>query len=130
MTRGRSIEKLAQVLRDARTEKGLSARELAEEIGVHHTTIALLERGDIEQPKAVKLHRLAEALGLDATDLLALAGYQPTDKLPAFGVYLRTTTRLPDQAIEELHGHFEYLRAKYGANGDGPKHGEDETDEH
>ncbi len=124
----KQIDRLGQILKQARTEKGLSARELSDQIGVHHTTISMLERAQIEQPRPDKLSKLATALGLDSTDLLTLAGYHPSDKLPAFGVYLRTTTTLPDQAIDELHGYYQYLYDKYGVEASGPIPGEDEEE--
>lgn len=122
----KSIRRLGKILAEARASKGYSARELAERIGAHHSTITMLEKGIIEQPRTDKLTKLARELDLDPTDLLTLAGYNPTDKLPAFGVYLRSTTRLPDQAIDELENYYTYLREKYGAEAGGPAHGEDE----
>lgn len=126
MQRRTDIQQLGELLRQARLEKAVSARELGERIGVHHSTITMLERGQIEQPRPEKLQRLARALTLDATDVLTLAGYQPSDRLPGFGVYLRTTTALPDEAIDELRGYFDYLHDKYSVDHDGPADGEDE----
>lgn len=120
------IKRLGDMLAKARSTKGLSARELAETIGIHHTTITMLEQGKIDQPRADKLTKLARQLELDPTDLLTLAGYNPSDKLPTFGVYLRSTTHLPEQAIDELEGYYRYLRTKYGATEHGPAPGEDE----
>src|SRR4051794_30534314 len=120
------IVRLGHKLAEARQEKGLSARELAETVGVHHTTITMLERAQIEQPRPDKLTRVARALDLDPTDLLTLAGYNPAEKLPTFGVYLRSTTHLPDQAIDELEGYYQYLHDKYGGQPAGPDPGEDE----
>lgn len=122
----KSIRRLGKMLAEARANKGYSARELAEKVGAHHSTITMLEKGVIEQPRTDKLTKLARELDLDPTDLLTLAGYNPTDKLPAFSVYLRSTSQLPDQAIDELEGHFQYLRDKYGAKEARPADGEDE----
>src|SRR4051794_40074670 len=129
MNEGQGIVQLSKILLKARQAKGLSARELAESVGVHHSTISMLERAEIEQPRADKLTKLARALDLDPTDVLTLAGYNPSDKLPAFAVYLRSTTGLPDKAIDELEGHFHYLHDKYGAEPTGPVPGEDEADD-
>jgi transcriptional regulator with XRE-family HTH domain len=129
MNARKEINKLGDIIRRQRLLKALSSRELAEQSGVHHTTITMLERAEIDQPRPDKLTKLAEALDLDPTDLLTLAGYQPSGKLPGFGVYLRTTTGLPDQAIEELQGYYEYMQKKYGPSGAGPSSGEDESDE-
>lgn len=122
------IEQLATILKRARQAKGLSARQLSEAAGVHRRTIALLEEAQILQPKALKLTHIAEVLDLDPTDLLTLAGYESTKRLPGLGVYLRTTTALPDEAIQELDGYVQYLHSKYGVDPNGPNHGEDEAD--
>ncbi len=125
----RDVRELGEILRTARHALGLSAQEVAERSGVSKPTVTLLERGGIQQPRPRPLTKLATALGLNASDLLALAGYQPSDQLPGLGVYLRTTTTLPAQAIDELKGYFDYLHDKYGVNTDGPAPGEDEQDE-
>jgi transcriptional regulator with XRE-family HTH domain len=129
MERREEIVKLGRILREARRKAGLSARELADRVGVHPSTVTLIERAEVEEPRPAKLTRLAEALDLDAADLLTLAGYESASKLPGFGIYLRTTTALPDRAIEELHGHYQYLQQKYGVGEAGPDDGEDEADE-
>jgi transcriptional regulator with XRE-family HTH domain len=119
-------QSLGQLLLSLRQELGWSARELADRSAVHHSTITLIERGQIAQPRPDKLTRLARALGVEPSDFLTLAGYKPTEELPGFGVYLRATTELPDHAIEELRGHYEYLAARYDVDGRGPGSGEDE----
>lgn len=117
---------LPQLLLQRRRAKRLSARDLAAKANVHHSTITLIERGKIAQPRADKLTRLARALGTDPADFLTLAGYEPTERLPSFAVYLRATTSLPARAVEELQGHFDYLANRYGAVAHGPIGGEDE----
>lgn len=117
---------LAQMVLSKRRALDLSARDLAKKADVHASTVTMIERGEIAQPRADKLTRLARALQVDPADFLTLAGYKPTEQLPSFGVYLRATTKLPDQAVEELKGHFEYLASRYGASSTGPADGEDE----
>lgn len=118
---------LAKKLLEQRRAKGLSARQLADLAEVHHSTVTLIERGQIAQPRADKLTRLARALELEPADFLTLAGYKPTEELPTFGVYLRSTTQLPDHAIDELRGHYEYLASRYEVDVDGPSGGADES---
>lgn len=50
-------------LTEARVAKGLSVAELANEIGLSRQAVALLERGDTQQPKAETIMNLADALG-------------------------------------------------------------------
>lgn len=52
-----------------RERAGLSQRQLAERIGMSHSYISRLE-GDQHSPSVDTLCRLAEALGVDAKDLL------------------------------------------------------------
>lgn len=117
---------LAQTIQRARVSKGYSVRELARLIGVRHRAILLIEQGITEQPKPETLMRLAEVLDLDQTDLLTLAGYTVTDRLPTLSVYLRSTTQLPSSAIGEMQSFYDYLRTKYGVDANGPAPGEDE----
>ena len=58
-----------QVLRRKRTESGLSQDKLALESGLDRTFISLLERG-LRQPSLSTLLELAEALGVDAANLV------------------------------------------------------------
>jgi transcriptional regulator with XRE-family HTH domain len=50
-------------LRELRTERHLSIRELAHFAGVAHTTIARLEHGDIDVSASIKC-RISRALGV------------------------------------------------------------------
>ncbi|HWC78564.1 MAG TPA: XRE family transcriptional regulator [Pseudonocardiaceae bacterium] len=63
---------LATTLRAARTDRGLSAGELAELSGVSRAMIGKIERG-AAQPTAVLLGRLSGALGLTLSELVARA---------------------------------------------------------
>ncbi|MEV6901041.1 XRE family transcriptional regulator [Amycolatopsis sp. NPDC051372] len=63
---------LASTLRDARLAHDLSASTLAERSGVSRAMIGKIERGEA-QPTAVLLSRLASALGLTLSELVARA---------------------------------------------------------
>ena len=56
--------KLAFVIRYARTKKGYSQEQLAEQTGLSSRTISSLERGEVNIG-ITNLHRIAEVLGLD-----------------------------------------------------------------
>jgi transcriptional regulator with XRE-family HTH domain len=103
---------LPEVVRQARQEAGLSHRRLAERVGVHHSQIGRMESGE-QTPTRETLHRLAQALELDAVDLFALAGYELSDRLPAFPAYLRAKYRMPDAAASQLTEYFGFLAEKY-----------------
>lgn len=52
-------------LKLARADCGMTQQELAERSGVNRVTIANLERGDVDSPRALTARRLAAALGID-----------------------------------------------------------------
>lgn len=62
----------AETLRNLRTEKGLSQRDLAEQMYVTRSTIARWENGS-RLPDAVMLSRLSACLDIDITTLLSTA---------------------------------------------------------
>lgn len=55
-------------LKDARTSKFLSTRDLAQAAGVSHSTVAAIESGR-ELPMLRTARKLAEALGIEPTDV-------------------------------------------------------------
>ncbi len=69
---------LSSVLRRLRQASGLSIRKLEETSGVHRSNISRLESGKATEPNPETLTRLAEALGVDASELLTAAGYTAT----------------------------------------------------
>ncbi len=58
-------------LKDARRRALLTQGELAEASGVGITTIVRIERGQIEEPRVSTLRKLADALDVDARELLS-----------------------------------------------------------
>ena len=106
---------LGRTLKAARTAKNLTAYEVAHRTGiVHRATIQRIETGEIARPRPETLQRLANVLDLDLDDLLSLAGYVQLSDLPGFEPYLRTKHRdLPEEAIEQLVGHFNLIEDKY-----------------
>jgi transcriptional regulator with XRE-family HTH domain len=94
---------LADALRAARDERRLSVSQLADASGVSRAMIGKIERGD-SQPTAALLARLAAALGLTLSELVARAegdggrlmraADQPTWTDPATG-YVRRAVSPP-----------------------------------
>lgn len=106
--------KLAEQLRQLRSDRGLSLRELAEKSGLSNGYISLLENGRVESPSATVLGKLARALEVSLDDLLRAAGVQmepPSapanrDVDPALASALR---RLDAGAREQLLSYARYL---------------------
>ncbi|WP_326568760.1 XRE family transcriptional regulator [Amycolatopsis rhabdoformis] len=102
---------LAETLRDARLAHALSAGTLADRSGVSRAMIGKIERGEA-QPTAVLLSRLASALGLTLSELIARAesgpdqhlarhADQPTWTDPVTG-YVRRAVSPPARTSTEL----------------------------
>ncbi|HLU57115.1 MAG TPA: helix-turn-helix domain-containing protein [Pseudonocardia sp.] len=105
----RLTESLATALREARTSRGLSISALAERAGVSRAMITKVERGEA-QPTAVLLARLAAALGMTLSELVARAedgggrlvraADQPVWTDPATGYRRRTVSPAGGRPLE------------------------------
>jgi transcriptional regulator with XRE-family HTH domain len=60
---------LGKNLRRARLDRKMTQEEVAERSGVHATEVSRIESGK-RDPQVSTVHRLAEAVGLSASDLL------------------------------------------------------------
>ena len=65
-------------LRLVRIERGLSRRELAQEVGVHYQTIGYIERGDYSPSLDLAL-RIARFFDLPVEALFSLEPFPPLD---------------------------------------------------
>lgn len=66
-----TVAPLKDRLREERRRAALTQGELADKAGVGITTIVRIEKGDITEPRVSTLRKLAQALGLEARDLLS-----------------------------------------------------------
>jgi transcriptional regulator with XRE-family HTH domain len=114
-----NLKALGRLIARERGRQGLSLETLGNAAGSTRTTILRLERGEFGRPDPKKLQRIAHALGLDAEDLFALAGYVSSDGLPGFGPYLEAKygDELSASARKELERHFNRLRRKPKSGG-------------
>ncbi len=116
-------DRLATTVRRLRERAQLSLRQLEEASGVHRALISRIEAGE-RRPKPATLHRLAEALGVDAGELLEAAGHTTNraDALPTLQPYLRAKYgHLPAPARKELADYLQRLEAEYGNTPAGTK---------
>lgn len=68
------------MLRERRLAKGYSLRKFAELVDVSSTYLSLVETGKAEYPpSAERVRRMAEVLGENADEWIALAGRMPDD---------------------------------------------------
>jgi transcriptional regulator with XRE-family HTH domain len=93
-----------QLLREKRTEKGMSLRKFALAVGVSPTYLSQVEQMNVDPPTADRVKRMAEILGEDIDEWTALAG--------------RLTEDLPGIIHEEPKGVPDLLRAVRGLTAD------------
>ena len=74
------METFGQRIRQARKSRRLSQRELAKRVGLDFTYLSKLENDRANYPpKEDAIRKLAESLGLDAEELVFLAGRIPSE---------------------------------------------------
>lgn len=110
---------LADSLRRARLEAGLSFRELAAKSGVSSSQIRRIEEGE-NTPTVEALRKLATALELDLTELFESLGIARGRSLPEPRVYFRRKFGVSEHDAEMMAR----LVEKYQGNGE-VEHGED-----
>lgn len=69
---GKRIRKLREEKR--KDDPTFSLRKFAEQVGISATYMSKVENGEFDPPRAEKIIRMAELLGVDPDELLALAG--------------------------------------------------------
>jgi transcriptional regulator with XRE-family HTH domain len=75
----RSSLPFGRALREKRVEKRFSLRKFAEKVGVSPTYLSQVEQGNVDPPTAERVRRMAELLGENADEWIALAGRVPED---------------------------------------------------
>jgi transcriptional regulator with XRE-family HTH domain len=67
------------LVRREREAKDIGLREMAKKIGVSPTYLSKVERDEFPPPVEAKVRKIAEIIGRDADELLALAGRVASD---------------------------------------------------
>lgn len=96
----KSRKTFGESLREKRIEKGFSLRKFAQLVGVSPTYLSQVEQGNVDPPTADRVQRMAELLGENPDEWIALAG-RVADDLPAI---IREKTEVPDllRAVQGL----------------------------
>ena len=68
-----------QMLREKRIAKGFSLRKFAQLVAVSPTYLSQVEQGNVQPPTADRVKRMAELLGENPDEWIALAGRVPED---------------------------------------------------
>jgi transcriptional regulator with XRE-family HTH domain len=93
---------LGTYLRAKREAAGLTLRELEQLTGISNGYLAKLENDQKDNPSAEKLQRLAEVLEVDASELLAFIGVEPSSSLPPARIYFRRKYGMDSTDAEAL----------------------------
>lgn len=88
---------VGQLIRDARTARGISLRALAAHVGIHFTHLSKIENGK-DQIGRDALVRVAEELGVDPDLMLGVAGHQTVP----FRVLGNIAAGTPIDAVEDV----------------------------
>lgn len=102
-----SVQTIGERVALYRTERGLSATQLAEAAGVSRSYLSELEsgRGSAQRPSADTLYRIAKALGVAMSDLLGRPVLiDATPERPASLLEFAKARKLPESDIEMLAG--------------------------
>ena len=67
------LREFKDILRDLRTERGISQRELGRQIGIAYSTIARYEKG-VNKPEYHNMKKLSEFFGVSMSSMLSLDG--------------------------------------------------------
>jgi HTH-type transcriptional regulator, competence development regulator len=97
-----------QRLRERRVAKKLSLRKFAELVGVSPTYLSQVEQDNVMPPTADRVKRMADLLGENADEMIALAGRVPEDLLE---IIQRRPTAIPELLREANGLSAEQLRA-------------------
>jgi HTH-type transcriptional regulator, competence development regulator len=92
------------LVRRERGARDIGLREMAKKIGVSPTYLSKIERGDFDPPAEDKVRKIAEIIGRDADELLALAG--------------RVASDLTDIILQRPREMADFLRAAKGLTAD------------
>jgi putative transcriptional regulator len=93
---------IANYLKDARTRRGITQEELAEMIGVTHTTVQRHESGR-RGINTEMLHKYAAALGCRVSEITEGLGAAPQNEIQEEALKLMQTMSEREQALY-LHG--------------------------
>jgi transcriptional regulator with XRE-family HTH domain len=77
---GLSSDRVGELVRTARRQRGISLRELARRSEVSAGQLSRIEAGEVEKPEIVTLTRIADAFGRPVEPLLVLAGHLDSDE--------------------------------------------------
>jgi len=96
-------------VRRLREARKISLRKFAQRIGTSPTYLSMIERNEFKPPTEERVRAIAQALGQDPDELLALADRVSSDlkdiiqrRPRRMAAFLRTVNGLSDEAVQRL----------------------------
>lgn len=105
-------KKLGNLISRTRLEQGLSTRDLAVKVGVHHSWIGYLEQGRYVSPAADRLAVVAQTLGIAPDQIARINLHVLSAGLPAPRSYFRAKYGLSAQEAQQVERYIEDLRGE------------------
>lgn len=110
-------KKFGATIRALREQRQISLRKFADKVGISPTYLSKVERDEFPPPGEETIKQIAEALGQDPDELLALAGKVSSD-LPAIiqqwpremASFLRTAGELTPEELARLTKYVERMK--------------------
>jgi len=109
---------LSEVLKNLRSAKNLSLRQVERKSGVSNAYLSQLENGKIKEPSPHILHKLAEVYDTPYNDLMKLVGYikeqkgENVSKKIMSDVAFKALSELKDDEKEAVLEYIEFIRNK------------------
>ncbi|KPM55405.1 hypothetical protein ACG83_08465 [Frankia sp. R43] len=119
MSSGATPTPFSKLLRQRRTDAGLSLYELARRSGIDRSRIKRMEDGDIKVPIVEIVHKLALALNADIEDFYDACWETSGQPLPSMPTYFRAKFDLRSDQIEEVERYVDRLREGQGPGAPG-----------
>lgn len=94
---------LGEYIKKKRMDAGMSRNLLASKAGISHTEVQRIETNERKLPSLKVLCALADALNVSQEEMLKVAGYAPTDDIPAVErAFPGLKTRKQQETVEKI----------------------------
>jgi transcriptional regulator with XRE-family HTH domain len=105
-------KRIGRMIATARRNRGWSLRRFSVEVGISHSSLQKLERGEYtERPDW--LIRIADTLGIDPERITRVAGPQIAANLPGMRTYFRAKYELSQDDIDVVERAVEDIQRKH-----------------
>ena len=104
------MDKLGELLADARKRRNLTLRAVQEAIGISNAYLSQLETGKVQSPSPVVLYKLSVLYDLPYATIMEVVGYPLPQNIKTGGAGNRLAARIGKTTPDEEDAIVEYLR--------------------